>query len=71
MDVKFVDEVRQEDVKNRRIELTKTVEQKESFTIAQLEQQIVNIDNQIARMETEKVTLQDKLTEVKTALDIK
>ena len=56
---------------NKVIEKTFTVEQKEIFTIAQIKNEIAEIDNQIANWEKRKTDLLAKISEVTVALDLK
>lgn len=54
----------------KRIEISKMVEQKESFTIRDLKNQIMSIDSEIKRMEERKVELEAKIDEVVKELSL-
>tara|TARA_Y100000310_G_C20568764_1_gene756907 strand:- start:128 stop:340 length:213 start_codon:yes stop_codon:yes gene_type:complete len=52
------------------IELSKSTTVKETFTIKGLEQEIVNIDSQIAKLNEKKTEVETKISDAKTALSI-
>jgi len=57
--------------KQKAIILTKTVEQKNQFSITGLEREIARCDEEIARQENMKAELQKMMGDAKTALKIK
>ena len=58
------------DVRHQRITVSQNVTQESSFTIADLEHQIENCDQQIVNLETRKAELEVQISEAKAALSI-
>lgn len=66
---KIIDAVSEKD-EDKTIERTEQVEQKESFTIGHLKNEIEMIDSQIANFEVEKTKIQAKIDETVTSLKL-
>ena len=58
------------DKNKNQIELSKSVTTKETFTIETLENQIVHIDLQMAKLTQQKTDIETKIADAKSALGI-